>query len=784
MNLNNSRWLVALVVSILTVLAGTVTFAVTDSSEQSLTVYTAYSDNKTIYTSAAAAAAAEFAYRTSIPHPGGNSVCFGYRLFWYHNPPPSYYTAEWKDGVVIRGCSPVKFDVYNPLVVEHRCSGTNAGWRCPALLGPATEQNAGTTCVDTCGITNPGGEIKAEGTKSVGNPINVGTGNKYQVEVDFTTEGSPLLSFVRYYNSQHRIAPEVSLGKKWRHSFEYLLTKSPAGGFALHRPDGSITTYGRAGGDAKTSIGSVDFVTNTSSDVTGYVFDNLNGRRESYGLDGKINQISFLSGEFLNFSYDGNELLKSVTDQFSRKIDFAYNSSNLLTTVTAPDGRQYGYSYNVLNGDKYPLLEKRIAPGSMTKTYVYDGEASASASSGQMGLLTETHDERGVKTGQYWYNPRGQAATTAGASVDSQDTNKYVVSYGATSTIITHPMGAKEEFIFEVVDGTPRIASSKISKSGMPIQTAKNTYDSRGNITSTLNYDGALKCMKYDSSGRGLLVRTVEGLAPEALCENALSDQGLPAPAKVTTLEWHGSYRIPVRVFSPGVVEIFSYDVKGRLISRTINATSDKTGVQGLNATLVGPSKTTSYSYNDFGQITSVTLPGNRVSGYAYDIAGNLVSMTNSLGQVTTYSGYDAAGRVGQIVAPSGLRVNLTYDASGRLSTLNKGGLITTYSYTPNGKVFTVSSPDGEVLTYGYDNAARLVSITDQRGNKKELGLDLAGNELKRRNATLQGVVTLETIRSFDAYNRLSSISGAHFFEVQPAGYVPAAAGMNLISVF
>ena len=36
----------------------------------------------------------------------------------------------------------------------------------------------------------------------VGNPVNIGTGNKYQVEEDYAGSGSTPLRFIRYYNNQ------------------------------------------------------------------------------------------------------------------------------------------------------------------------------------------------------------------------------------------------------------------------------------------------------------------------------------------------------------------------------------------------------------------------------------------------------------------------------------------------------------------------------------------------------------------------------------------------------
>lgn len=47
----------------------------------------------------------------------------------------------------------------------------------------------------------------------------------------------------------------------------------------------------------------------------------------------------------------------------------------------------------------------------------------------------------------------------------------------------------------------------------------------------------------------------------------------------------------------------------------------------------------------------------------------------------------------------------------------NHGSLITSYTYTPLGKIQTVTNPNGETLHYNYDGMGRLISISDLNGN-------------------------------------------------------------------
>jgi hypothetical protein len=81
-----------------------------------------------------------------------------------------------------------------------------------------------------------------------GNPINLGTGNKYQDEVDFVDPRNGLLTLRRAYNSQG--FDVTTLGRGWRHSFErsiyartWINGTTLSGTAFARRPDGKSYTY-------------------------------------------------------------------------------------------------------------------------------------------------------------------------------------------------------------------------------------------------------------------------------------------------------------------------------------------------------------------------------------------------------------------------------------------------------------------------------------------------------------------------------------------------------------
>ena len=67
----------------------------------------------------------------------------------------------------------------------------------------------------------------------------------------------------------------------------------------------------------------------------------------------------------------------------------------------------------------------------------------------------------------------------------------------------------------------------------------------------------------------------------------------------------------------------------------------------------------------------------------------------------------------------------------------------------------------GTVLTYNYDAAHNLTSITDNSNNKIEYGYDLNGNrtdeDIKDSSGTLQSVVDY----TYDSRNRIDTVNAA-----------------------
>jgi len=258
---------------------------------------------------------------------------------------------------------------------------------------------------------------------------------------------------------------------------------------------------------------------------------------------------------------------------------------------------------------------------------------------------------------------------------------------------------------------------------------------------------------------------------------------------KVTT-EWHPTERLPKRIAEPKRRTTNAYHGEAGvscapagastalLCSRTVQATTDTTGNSGFSATLTGSPRTWSFTYNAGGQLLTADGPRTDVADvttWAYHLAddpggnfrvGDLASITNALGQATSFTHYDAAGRLKRAVDANGLATELDYWPRGWLKSrrIVKAPSIdetTLYDYTAAGDLAKVTRPDGSWTGFGYDDARRLVSVTDNLGNSITYVLDAIGNRRQEQVRDPGGVLRELRQREFNAMNRLWKEIGA-----------------------
>ncbi|MGY2224947.1 RHS repeat-associated core domain-containing protein [Pseudomonas gingeri] len=173
---------------------------------------------------------------------------------------------------------------------------------------------------------------------------------------------------------------------------------------------------------------------------------------------------------------------------------------------------------------------------------------------------------------------------------------------------------------------------------------------------------------------------------------------------------------------------------------------------------------TLNYTYTALGQIATVDGPRTDVADitrFAYDAQGNLTTITNALGQISTRANFDTYGNPQTLTDPNGVVTILTYTPQGWLASSSIAGATTQYAYNAVGDLTQITAPDGSFLAYTYDDARRLVAVTNTLGETQSYVLDAMGNRTSAQVKDASGTLARQQQRTYDELGRLLTQIGA-----------------------
>lgn len=159
-------------------------------------------------------------------------------------------------------------------------------------------------------------------------------------------------------------------------------------------------------------------------------------------------------------------------------------------------------------------------------------------------------------------------------------------------------------------------------------------------------------------------------------------------------------------------------------LGQTVTYTYDNTGNRLTGTSVLG---TSSFTYDQRGQVLTATDAMNGTTTYVYDAAGNLSSVTDALNNTTTFS-YDARGQLLTMTNARGKNTTFTYDGSGNLSqTTDALGNIAKFTYDARGRMTSATDALAFKTSYAHDAAGRLNKITRADNSTISFTYDLAG---------------------------------------------------------
>ena len=191
-----------------------------------------------------------------------------------------------------------------------------------------------------------------------------------------------------------------------------------------------------------------------------------------------------------------------------------------------------------------------------------------------------------------------------------------------------------------------------------------------------------------------------------------------------------------------------AYTPDGQLASRSVKL-HDEPSVETIG-----------YTYNDDGNLHTMTYPSGLVVTYEYDVTADevprLVSMTGTYIKrdskmpesevnftIASDIGYDAEGVITGFTHGNGIRTGLEHDANGRLfrTTVSNGGSVLdtrSLTYDTEDRITRIARLDTRLnRTYAYDEKGRLVSEvrgdgTPDGSRQVEHAYDLSHNRVSR----------------------------------------------------
>jgi len=357
---------------------------------------------------------------------------------------------------------------------------------------------------------------------------------------------------------------------------------------------------------------------------------------------------------------------------------------------------------------------------------------------------------------------------------------------------------------YEVQDGQPRYRVWRQDRSQL-------LFDAGGRLVALVDRDGNQISYRYDAKGRlgaivgpgeqgsihleydaqGHVGRAVASTGREAAYryDDAadLVEATLPG-GRTLTYSYDATHRLTSVSLNGVTVLQNRYDELGRLVEQvdgdgySTTAAYDRRSGQAIWAGPAGGSfhqtsdadgppltstdplgHTTTYAYNDRGNLASVTDPRGNTTYLEYDERNRPIAWINALGQqYKVLRGFMDQDGNEYALAPDGTAVSFTYDAQRRLMAIEEG--YTQFEHTAEG-ISTVSDPALVRQTaFQYDSAGRLAGYQrfglDQSGEEITVGpaVEFSYDDLGKVTAIQVGG-QLAQQREYDALGRLTGIS-------------------------
>jgi len=503
------------------------------------------------------------------------------------------------------------------------------------------------------------------------------------------------------------------------------------GGYTWHDRLGNSIRYAGAIIDSDTSDNDSDTSDNGYAPImqmASYSDKNGNTVTLNRNAQGLIQSITAAGQTVLTYSYNAGRI-QFITDHTGRRVEYHY-TDDLLISVRDVRGEVWHYDY-----DETGQLTGYTDPENYHISLTIDGNGSLISEMGDDGIgksyeggyskAQDHHTSRQVDSSgtvtERWYNAlghvvrvdiNGETRFTVDTILSDNSTNVRKLSEDKTVRLggLSGGRGLN-------IQGIPTPQNRDLIYIKTRIQT-----DTQGNKT---RYD-------YDQW--------------QNVTKISYPDGG------VESRQYHPNYSFPTKITDEtGIITTFSYDAHGNTI-------------QIIEAKGLPEQRITDFSYDSHGNISQIkthsdTDTQQTIQTFSYDAYGNLSTALDGEGNLTQYTDYDALGNLRILIDSRSKTWTSDYDGVGdTLQDSDADGTTLRYRYDKAGQLIHIigqdntetrieyqgqrisallepavkgtpdaQSPAAYASTFNYDNAGRLIKITDATGRSYQTQYDSYG---------------------------------------------------------
>jgi YD repeat-containing protein len=575
-----------------------------------------------------------------------------------------------------------------------------------------------------------------------------------------------------------------AFGVGWSFNLGDSLTIGNDGSVILRRGSGREDSFAAvAAGSALAAVTATGDTLASNGDGSYTLRERSPGAVRTFSPEGRLVSVRYPSGETVLLEYNGGRLsaakyrgrsirfsfdgprIGSVSDTAGRTVSFFYRGDGRLVRQVNADGRSVGYEYDgagnltsIKVDDSVTAIEYAGEPGytfvnrvtlpdgsvreydtpiAPSQVRLRDGAGDATwYVSGASGLLQSVTDAIGNRT-SFTYDASGRRTKTVDATGAAAS---FVYDAAGNLTGVTDAAGNRWSATY-----TAAGIASLTDPNG---NTSRFQYDDTGNLATVVTPAGATS-----ASRSGKTVSVSDPLGNRTIFE--YNDDGLVS-TYIDPL--NGRWR-------------YEYDGAARPVSRTDPAGSV------LEA-----------GYSQGVRITKVTARGESAAldapGLLRDALQRIAAYTDDYGNSVGYT-YDNAGQLASMTLPGGKTVSYQYDRAKRLARVSDWlGNFAIYRYDAAGFPVSTTVSGGPVTIYQYDTAHRLRAIVSTGPDGKPLAayrytLDGAGNRtsVSALEPSAAGDAPSASDFSFNAANRPTGSSEGQSFRYDARGNLVAVEG-------